>query len=181
MKRWKLIPVLIFVISISVIWGVFEKLQSYDEPQEAIFAIEEDLVLIPGYKLNNKALFFFIKDGNSLGSTYVNEGFFGWKTDMLAWSSMAIDRDYERLSGYKGHGDYLIYGLIRHGHEREIRVGESEARILDLAMLPPNEVEKNQLEGLYLWYFESETPISGVEIKLLDKYTGEELDSLQVE
>lgn len=179
MKKRLLIPVVIFVILITVIWGVFEKLQSYAEPQEAILAIENDLVLILGYKLNNKALFFFIKDGNNLGSTYVNEGLFGWKVDMLTWGPMDHERNYEQLSGYKGYGENLVYGLMRHGHERQIQIGENQARILDLAMLPSNEVEKYNLEGLYIWYFESETSISGEEIKLLDKYTGEEIDSVR--
>ncbi|MFY3790392.1 aspartyl-tRNA synthetase [Ureibacillus sp. MALMAid1270] len=177
MKKRTIIPVIIFIISITVIWGVFEKLQSYAEPQEAILAIENDLVLIPGYKLNDKALFFFIKDGNSIGSTYVYEGLFGWKADVLTWGSMDQERNYERLNGYKGHGENLVYGLIRHGHERKILIGENEARILDLAMLPSNEVEKYNLEGLSIWYFESETSLSGEEIKLVDKYTGEEIDS----
>ena len=41
-----------------------------------------------------------------------------------------------------------------------------------------SEFEKLQLEGLYIWYFESVKPLNGGEIILLNKDTGEELDTM---
>lgn len=64
----------VIVIFITVIWLFSEKSSSYSEPQEAILAAEKDLVLIPAYKINSNALFFFIKDKNNLGATYVGKG-----------------------------------------------------------------------------------------------------------
>ncbi|WP_255421087.1 hypothetical protein [Paenisporosarcina sp. OV554] len=40
-------------------------------------------------------------------------------------------------------------------------------------MLPNNVVEEYQLEGLYIWYFESENALDGGEINLINKYTEE--------
>jgi hypothetical protein len=91
---------------------------------------------------------------------------------------MDNDRSYEKLNSYQGHGENLIYGLIRHGDERLIQIGENNANILSLAMLSPNEVEKYRLEGLYLLYFENETPLKEGEIKLISTNTGEEIDSI---
>ncbi|MEH7225716.1 aspartyl-tRNA synthetase [Bacillus sp. JJ1566] len=178
MKKRSLVSVVFIFIIISIIWIMSEKSDSYSEPQEAIFAIDHDLVLIPGYKSNGKALFFFIKDTNNVGATYVQEGIFGWKADTLTWSPMDFARNYEKLSGYQGYGEKLVYGLIKHGDERLIQIGENQARILNLEMLPPAELEKFHLEGLYIWYFESDQPLNGGEIKLLDKSTDEELDTI---
>lgn len=179
MKKRSLISIVLLLIIISVIWVVVEKSDSYSEPQEAVFSIDNDLLLIPSYKLNNKGLFFFIKNANYLGATYVQKGLFGWKAKMLTWSPMDKERGYENLE-YQVHGEHLIYGLIRHGDDRLIQIGEEYARILDLAMLPSTEVEIFQLEGLYIWYFESETPLNRDEIKLLNKNTREEIESTEI-
>src|SRR5699024_7295820 len=137
------------------------KSDSYSAPQEALYASNNDLLLIPVYKVDDKALFFFIKNTNNLGAAYAHNGLFGWKADVLSWSPMDENRNYENLNGYQGHGDNLIYGLIRHGDKRLVQIGDTEATILDLgAMLPQGEIEKFQLEGLYIWYFESETPLN---------------------
>ena len=178
MKKWSLM--LVILILIAVIWVTSAKSDSYSEPQEALFAIDNDLLLIPSYKINDKALFFFIKNTNNLGAAYVQKGLFGWNAEMLTWSPMDNERSYENLNGYQGYGENLIYGLIRQGDERLVQIGENHATILDLvAMLPPSEVEKLRLDGLYIWYFESDSPPNGEEIKLLNKNTGEELDSIE--
>jgi hypothetical protein len=91
---------------------------------------------------------------------------------------MDNNRSYENLNSYQVHGENLIYGLIRQGDDRLVQIGENHATILDLAMLPPSEVEKLRLEGLYIWYFESDKPLNEGEIKLLNKDTGEELDTI---
>lgn len=175
MKKW-LSVVLVFIL-IGVVWVMSTKSDSYSEPQEALFALDNDLLLIPSYKINDKALFFFIKNTNNLGAAYVKKGFLGWKADFLSWSPMDSKRNSENLNGYQGHGDNLIYGLIRNGDERIVKIGEMDATILNLAMLPPSEVEKFQLDGLYIWYLESDEPLNGAEIRLLNKNTGEEIDT----
>ncbi|WP_017380968.1 hypothetical protein [Paenisporosarcina sp. TG-14] len=85
------IGILIFIF---LIWFIPEKSDSYSEPQEALLAFDKDLLLIPGNKINGDALFFFIKDKNHLGATFVKEGIFGWKTGMLTWSSIGNKRNY---------------------------------------------------------------------------------------
>lgn len=160
--------------------GNFRKSISYPEPQEAIFAVEKDLVLIPAYKINRNALFFFIKDKNNLGATYVREGLFGWKAEFLSWSPMDYERNYENLNGQQGHGENLIFGLIKDGDDRLIQLDGENAKILDLGMLPSEVVEGNQLKGLYIWYFESETAIEEVKIKLISKTTEEVIDEIDL-
>ena len=168
----------LITVLIAVIWVMSEKSDSYMEPQEALFTIDNDLSLIPGYKTNDKSLFFFIKNTNKLGAAYVQKGLFGWKAGMLTWSPIDGERSYENLNGYQKHGDNLIYGVIKHGDDRIVEIGENRTTILDLAMLPSSEFEKLRLEGLYIWYFESVKPLNGGEIILLNKDTGEELDTM---
>lgn len=178
MKRRLLMRIVPVAIIIVVVWGMIEKSDSYSEPQEALFAIDNDLLLIPGYKLNGRALFFFIKNENNLGAAYVQKDLFGWKADILTWSPMDSERNYDNdhLNGAQGQGANLIYGLIKHGDDRIVQVGEEQANILNLAMLPTEEIEKFRLEGLYIWYLESDQPSISNEIKLLDKETGEEIE-----
>ncbi|KXH81938.1 hypothetical protein [Sporosarcina sp. HYO08] len=167
--------ILIFIIGFFI-WALAERSESFQEPNEALLANDQDLVLIPGYKHDDRALFFFIKNETYLGAAYVHKRIFGWKAGMLTWSS--LDRNNEGLDSYSGHGDHLIYGLIRHGDERLIQVGEHDAKMLNLEMLPQNKVEQLRLKGLYLWYFEGGSFSDRKGVKLIDKNNGEEIDSL---
>ena len=178
MKRKILIAVVLVAVIITGVWVMAEKSNSYSEPQEALLANDKDLLLIPAYKLNNKALFFFIKNENNLGAVYVSKGFFGWKSNMLTWSPMDSTRNYDgdTLNGHQGHGENLLYGLIKNGDNRIVKVNNELANILDLAMLSQDEIESFRLEDLYIWYFESKKALSDSEIELFDKDTDEELD-----
>ena len=161
-----------------------EKSDSYEEPHEAILAndiaSDKDFLLIPAYKINGLALFFFIKDKNNLGAVYVDEGIFGWKAGMFTWSSYGKEIVSDKLSDIHGHGGNLIFGLIRDGDKRLVTAGESNAKILNLAMLPPSVVKEYHLEGLYIWYFETDKSLNDGKIKLIDKKTGEELHSVDI-
>lgn len=170
-KKWLLV---ISFVLIAFVWGMIAK----SEPQEALLSVDDDLLLIPSYQLKDKALFFFIKNTNNIGAAYVEKGLFGWSAQMLTWGQMDMERGYEKLDDLKGHGDSLIYGLIRNGDERLVKIGESYATILELAViLPPSEVEKYRLEGLFIWYFESHTSPNEEKITLINKITQEELDA----
>lgn len=172
------ITILLMVFISFFIWFMSEKSSSYSEPSEALFAIDQDMILIPGYKMDDEALYFFIKDKNYLGATYVKKGLFGWKAGMLTWESSNFKVSSDNLNGHSGHGENLIYGLIKKGDERIIKMGENEAKLLNLEMLPNSIVEEYQLQDIYIWYFESEIALNGGEIKLLNKSRGEQLDSL---
>lgn len=115
-----------------------------------------------------------------MGAVYVQKWLFDWKAGALTWSPMDSDRKYENLSGSQGQGENLIYGLIRHDHERLVQINEEQGTILNLAMLPTKEIEKYRLEGLYIWYLERDQPLDDGEIKLLDKVTGRKLDTMDL-
>ncbi len=174
----KRIAVIILIFVFVFIWGMGERASSYSEPSKALFAIDQDMELIPGYKMDDEALYFFIKDKNYLGATFVKKGLFGWKTGMLTWGSADFKVSSENLNGHSGHGENLIYGLIKNGDERIIKMGENEAKLLNLEMLPNSIVQEYQLQDMYIWYFESETALDSGEIKLLNKSTEEQLDSV---
>ena len=174
----KRITVIILILVFVFIWGMAERASSYSEPQESLLAADIDMVLIPTYKMNDKALYFFIKDKNYLGATYVKNGLFGWKTGMLTWGPLDLKVSSDNLNGHSGHGENLIYGLIKNGDERIIKMGEHEAKLLNLEMLPNSTVQEYQLQDMYIWYFESETVLDRGEIKLLNKSSGEQLDSV---
>ena len=81
------ITIILMVFISFFIWIMSEKSSSYSEPSEALFAIDQEMVLIPGYKKDDEALYFFIKDKNYFGATHVKRGIFGWKTGVLTWGS----------------------------------------------------------------------------------------------
>lgn len=178
MRKRSLLSGVLLLFLLAPILLITMKSDAYSKPQEALLAIDPDLLLIPGYNINDQSLYFFIKNSNQLGAAYAQEGLFGWKAGMLTWSPLDNERNYQSLSDYQVHGESLIYGLIKHGDERIIQIGENHARMLNLAMLPPHDIVKFRLEDLYLWYFEIDTPLDGEVIKLIDKNTGEELQSI---
>ncbi|HHW36265.1 MAG TPA: aspartyl-tRNA synthetase [Bacillales bacterium] len=178
-----IISLVIFIFTFyCIVLLLPEKSNSYKEPHEAIFADDtasnKDFLLIPANKLNGKALFFFIKDKNNLGAVYADKGIFGWKAGMLTWSVYDKEMGSDKLEDIHGHGGNLVFGLIRDGDEHLVKINGNNAKILNLAMLSPDVVKEFQLEGLYIWYFESDKPLSDTEIKLVNKTTGEELHSV---
>ncbi|MCG3088702.1 aspartyl-tRNA synthetase [Sporosarcina cyprini] len=178
----KRLSAILVLFLLAFILGMSAKTDAYSEPREALIAKEKDVLVIPSYLANNKALFFFINSTDNLGAAYVQKGLFGWKTGMLTWSPMDQERKYEKLSGYQGYGENLIYGIIRNGDKHMVQIGEEHATILDLtAVLSSSEVEKFKLDGLSIWYYESDDELlteDEKEIILVDKDTGEELDMI---
>jgi hypothetical protein len=151
------------------------------EPQEALLAIDKNLLLIPAYKVNGESLYFFIKDKDSLGASFVRKGILGWRAGMLSWGLLVKNDNNEKLSGYQGHGENLLYGLIKNGEDRFIEVNGNEATILNLEALSLNEVKENGLEGLYIWNYKSDTPLDEGEIKLFNKNNRKLLDTINFE
>lgn len=141
----------LIVVFTVVLWIGIEKSDSYSEPTEAILVEESDLTLIPCYKINHDALYFFIKDINNLGAVYLKKGLFRWKAGMLTWGPIDSKRNYETLNGYKKHGDKLIYGLIKHGENKSVEVNGNPATMLDLAILPQDEIKKLKLEDIFVF------------------------------
>ncbi|UTR12652.1 aspartyl-tRNA synthetase [Evansella sp. LMS18] len=166
-----------FIILIGGVWLFGEKSSSYPEPNEAVFAAEEELVLIPAYKLNKEALFFFINSENRFGAVSAHEGLFGWQAGPLTWGSLYTGDSFADLNGYQIHEGELVYGLIENGLDRQVMIGDRNAVLLNLASLSPETVEEYELEGLYLWYLEGGN-FDGEEIRLIDSGTGEVIDTM---
>jgi hypothetical protein len=177
---FKSVVLIIVFVTLTVIWVYSEAQDTYSEPQYAIQAIDKDLLLIPAYKINDESLYFFIKDKKNLGSVKVRKGLFGWKSGMFTWSQMDSKRKYEKLNGVQGYGENLLYGLIRNGDERVVTVDGHEAEILNLAMIPPSLLEEYNLEGLYLWYFESDDNLNHEQLMLLHRETHEIIQSIKL-
>lgn len=176
----KYVFLFIVVLALTASWAYAEDQDSYTEPYKAIQAVEKDLQLIPAFKMGEESLYFFIKDKTNLGATVVRKGIFGWKSGVFTWGPMDPDREYEKLQGIQEHGEGLVYGLIRNGDERLVIVDDQEATVLNLAMLSPLVVKEYQLEGLYLWYVESEKNLNDQQVKLLHKDTREIIDSVDL-
>ena len=172
---------IIFFVIILLIWGAFtlfsEKSASFSKPSEALYSIDENLLLIPAYKVKSESLYFFIKDKNKLGATFVNEGFFGWKAGDLLYSDIGKMKDYEKLNKYQVHDDYLIYGLIRNTHHYQIKVNGHDAKKINLAKLETSKVKEYHLEGMSLWYYKSKIPLADGKIQLFNQDTKELIDT----
>jgi hypothetical protein len=168
------------LITLMSIWSLVEYQESFSEPNEAIYAENKDLLLIPAYKLGEESLFFFIKGKNNLGAVYAFKGLFGWKCGMLTSGPVDPKREFDRLEGYQAHGEKLIYGLFRKGDEQVVTVDDQEANVLNLALLSPPVVKEYKLEDVYLWYFEKDSGVAYEQIKLVQKDTGEIIQSIDL-
>lgn len=165
---------------VAVAWFLDAKAQYYTEPNEALLAVENNMVLIPGYKMDKEALYFFFKGENGLGATYINKGLLGWKAGALSWSQMGTHKDSELLTNSQGLDDRLHYGIIqiKDGDNRSVQMNGTNAVLLNLEMLPMETVEEYELEDTFIWYFESDTPLDNPEVQLIDNDTGDVIDSL---
>lgn len=168
---------LFFIAGSLVHWFLFENSNSYKCPTQALLSADEDVILIQAYKMNDKSLFFFIKNQDQLGASYIHKGLFGWQLEHLAWSPFDTNITDNHLNGYQGYGDNLIYGLMTNGDDQIVTLNNDVAQILNLEMLPAQVVEQYHLNGLYLWYIENDHLAEKEgEIKLVDKYSDEVLD-----
>lgn len=175
----------IFVILILFVgfnWYTNEKARSFEEPHEALLDLESDLLMIPGYKKNNVSLYFFMKDNNKLGATFLEHGIFGWKTEGdLLYTTMGEREDYVTLDKYVVHDDYFVYGLVRSEVQPIIKVNGKEATLLNLNMLESSKVKEYKLENMYIWYVEDGFPITDGKIEMINKETNELITSTKLD
>lgn len=162
------------VLVLGGVWIVAS--DAYGEPEESLVAYDPSLLLIPAYKMDDRALYFFVNDRNGFGATYVRKGLFGWKNEFLSWSPMEQGREYDGYGSVQGHGGTLVYGLTRHGKDWRFEVDHEDAVILSLETLPAEQVETYRLDGLSVWYAETDEELDDSEVTYYDKETGEELE-----
>lgn len=174
-----LIVLSIVLISLFSIWSISESKISYEEPQEALLAENDELVLIPTYKTPDEALFFFIENKNDFGAVMVYKHIFGWKTDFRTGSSMNSLLTEKKIGGYQTHGDEIIYGLMKGGDNRVIMVDNDPAITINLEIMLPDESGNGDLDGLYLWYYETDDLEKLTSLSLVDQSTNEEIDTSQ--
>lgn len=166
----------ILLITVFIVWSVSENKVSYEEPQEALLAENEDLVLIPAYVTPDKALYFFIKSSNSIGAAMVNKGLFGWKSDSLVWSTASGMITDEKFNGYQTYGDEIIFGLMENGQEHTVMADDIPANKINLEGSLYDESVEMDLENVYLWYIESDKLSNIKQLLLVNQNTNEKLD-----
>ncbi|MGR9050442.1 hypothetical protein ACQ4XT_17560 [Halobacillus faecis] len=178
MKKRRNLSILVIVLFPIVLWAAIGKSDAYVEPEEALHATEKGLTLIPVKQLNGEAFFFFIKDDLHIGAVKVQKSLFGWEAGMFSFNPLNRGRMGERLNRIFVHGDDLLYGVIRKGDERSVKVGNDKATMLDVtAVLPESEWIKHQWKGLYIWYIEKDLH-SHNEIELIHRQDREVIDSM---
>ncbi|MYL70683.1 aspartyl-tRNA synthetase [Halobacillus litoralis] len=178
LKSRGVLSILITVLLITVVGVMVGKSNSYEEPEEALHAVEEGLTLIPVKQINEAALFFFIKDDQHIGAAKVKKSIFGWKAGLVSVNPWERERTGEKLNRMFVHGDDLLYGVVRRGDERTVKVGNERAAMLDVtAVLPENKSIEHQWKGLYIWYIEKNLQ-SHLEIELIHNGDREVIDSM---
>lgn len=166
----------VILITVFTVWAVSENKISYEEPQKALLAEDEDLFLIPAYVTQDKALYFFMKDSNNIGAAKINNELFGWKSDYLVWSTATGTIADEKFNGYQTYGDEIIFGLMKNGQDLIVMADDIPAEKISLeGSLYDESVEMN-LENLYLWYIESDNLSNTKQLILVNQNTNEELD-----
>ncbi|REB05530.1 aspartyl-tRNA synthetase [Sporosarcina sp. BI001-red] len=181
-RRWS-IPILIVLFTGALaIWYFIESEESYETPQEAVLAVNPDLLLIPGYQLNKDSLFFFIKKtGALLGAIYAREGVLGWKAGFHTWGSSGINQDHTLFGGYQGQGN-LKYGFIKLKDGQVLQMDNERVVTLDLNMMGEEIVEQYDVNGLYIWYVELDEMDDQMKVlQLIDEETDEVLDEIDIE
>ncbi|KAA0957588.1 aspartyl-tRNA synthetase [Planococcus kocurii] len=166
----------VILITVFTVWSISENKISYEEPQKALLAENKDLILIPAYVTEDKALYFFIKDSNNIGTAKITNGLFGWKSDYLAWSTTTGTITDEKFNGYQIYGDEIIFGLMKNGQDFTVMADDIPTEKINLEVSLHNESVEMDLENVYLWYIESDNLSNIKELILVNQNTNEELD-----
>ncbi|TDL82451.1 hypothetical protein [Peribacillus frigoritolerans] len=145
-----------------VIWSMTEISQSFDEPLEALQDTKHDMeVVIPAYKINDEALYFFIDQNNQLGTAFLKEGIYGWKTGAISANPRQKMKADQKLIDYHVYDDSMIYGLLSDDEGAlEVNVNGAPARTLEIGvMLEQDLAQKYNLEDKILWYYQEKKPV----------------------
>lgn len=167
------------LISLFTIWSISENKISYEEPQEALLAENKNLILIPAYKIQDEALYFFIKESNNIGAAMVKKGLFGWKSDYLVWSTTVDTITDEQIRGYQTYGEEIIFGLMKNGQDLTVMIDDIPAGKINLEASLYNSSVEMDLKNVYLWYFKKDdlSNINDQQLHLVNQHTYEKLDS----
>ncbi|OHR67393.1 hypothetical protein HMPREF3291_10810 [Bacillus sp. HMSC76G11] len=154
-----------------VIWSMTEISQSFDEPLEALQHTKHDMeVVIPAYKINDEALFFFIDQKNHLGTAFLKEGIYGWKASSISTNPLTDRPAESELLNYHFYGNSMIYGLLSDEKgSLEVKINGAEARTLQVGgMLEQEIAQKYNLQNTVLWYYQQDELVpGGGEVELL--------------
>lgn len=169
----------VFLIGGLLIWYFIEKEQSFTTPQEAILEVDPNLLLIPGYQLNDESLFFFINSHENVGAVYAEKGIMGWKAGILTSGTSSFKQVASNFNGFQSQ-DNLYYGVIELKNHQSLRMDDVEVRALNLTMMGQEVVEQYKLQGLYIWYVELDRPGEQRTLQLIDEETDEVLDEIDI-
>ncbi|MFS0574726.1 hypothetical protein AB1K83_03780 [Sporosarcina sp. 179-K 3D1 HS] len=164
----------------SLTWLGMEKYHSYATPENAFAAVEGDVIAIPGYSdfFGRELRYFFVKEG-CLGVAYAERAPFGWKAEGISWSNLEPPANYARLHEYGFDAENLIYGFVKLEPLSDYTVAMEGAESNIIHPLLPEEVSKAfHLQDVYIWYASKEELIKEGEVELVDKRTGEVIDTL---
>lgn len=145
---------------VFVIWSMTEIAQSFDEPLEALQNTKQDMeVVIPAYKINDEALFFFIDQKNQLGTALLKEGIYGWKAGPVSTNPLGDERLLvNELGNYHVYENSMIYGLLSDENgSLEVKINGGQARTLQVGgMLEKEIAQKYNLQNTILWYYQQD-------------------------
>ncbi|KEZ50870.1 hypothetical protein [Metabacillus indicus] len=140
-----------------VIWSMTEISHSYDEPLEALKQTKQDMeVIIPAYNINDEALYFFIDENDQLGTAFMKQGIYGWKTGAISASPQQEIKADQKLIDYHVYDNSMIYGLISDAEgSLEVNINGAPARTLEIGVMLEQEVaQKHNLQDKILWYYQ---------------------------
>ena len=82
------------------------------------------------------------------------------------------------LNKVQKHGVTLAYGLVKNKVDRYVEVTGERVRMLNLKMLEDKPMQKDGLEDMYLWYYESDIQLDKAKLKveLFDSKTNASVD-----
>lgn len=165
----------------AVTWLSVEKNHSYATPEEAFVAVEGDVIAIPGYSdfFGRELRYFFFKEGN-LGVAYAERAPFGWKAQGISWSPLEPPANFEQLHDYGLFGENLIYGFVKLQKLPDyiLEMGGAESNVIHF-LLMEDVSETHHLQDVYIWYASTEEAMKGGKVQLVDKQTGEVVDTLE--
>lgn len=166
---------IIIIVSLSF-WMVVESHEAYATPQEALLAENDKLLLIPAYVHSKQALFFFIDSETWLGAVKVHKGLFGWKSDFKTWSPIGGIAEENEISGSRGYGEHVVYGLMRDRNDQNAMMLDDLPSIkVNLEVMLYGQTEQLDLQGLYLWYYEADHLFEVDQLRLVNQRTNEEI------
>ncbi|HWK21544.1 MAG TPA: hypothetical protein VNS08_00780 [Ureibacillus sp.] len=151
----RIIAFIVFVIILGVGYNFFTVNFSGEgkaTPEEAL-PDDAEYEWIVGLVADKEHHYFYLSNGNYIGTEVVTKNFKGWSSEQGAYASLPKSLEDNQIATAISD-EKILFGLLKPNGKVEVTVNNQPTKRISLTSLPKEVVELYQVQGYEIWYIE---------------------------